>query len=222
MGALSMDIVETLEEVLIGPRQRMHSCELVQRFLTGRLTRAHYIAFLTQTWHFVRFTPTHLRIAAARMPEGALRERFLKHAREEMGHDDWALADLEALGVAPAQVIESIPLPETRALIDYQRHTAENLEPMALLGLEYAMEGFTASAGSAALAGLQQSLGLSPAATRFLRRHAELDTVHAVDDAAVIRQHVQTSAQRQAVLENAQTSMLLYAAVYEAICREVR
>ena len=100
MGALSMDIVETLEVVLTGPRKRMHRCELVQRFLTGRLTRAHYIAFLTQTWHFVRFTPTHLRIAAARMPEGALRERFLKHAREEMGHDDWALADLEALGVA--------------------------------------------------------------------------------------------------------------------------
>ena len=139
MGAVRLSVIEELEAALEVPRQRLMSCELVQRFLTGNITQQHYILFLWETWHFVRFTPEHLRIAAARMPEGALRERFLSHARGEEGHDRWALQDLTALGVDVAMVTGSQPLPATARLIAYERCTAEVMEPMALLGLEYGL-----------------------------------------------------------------------------------
>lgn len=219
MGAIKWTVIDELEQALEWPRRRLMRCELVQRFLGGTLTEQHYILFLWETWHFVQHTPRHLLMAAERMPEGAMAERFRRHALEEVGHDRWALEDLSALGVCADRVQSSTPLPETLRLIAYQRHTAAALEPMALLGLEYGMEGFTAKAGGAAVDGLNRSLGLPPEATRFLRRHAQLDVRHLDEDIAAIERFVQTPAQRAAVVTNARASMLLYAAVYDSICR---
>jgi len=222
MGAIKLNIVDELENALVVPRQRLTECELVQRFMTGTLKREHYILFLWETFHFVRFTPVHLRMAAARMPEGPLQERFLEHAREEGGHDLWALQDLAALGVNTKMVKESLPLPATIELIAYERYTATKLEPMALLGLEYGMEGFTASAGGPALAALEQSLNLGKDATRFLRRHAELDAHHVEEGAEALCEFVHTPAQREAVLRNARESMMRYTAMYDGICAAAR
>jgi len=219
MGAIKWTVIDELEEALAWPRRRLMGCELVQRFLGGTLTEQHYILFLWETWHFVRHTPRHLLMAAERMPAGPMRARFEHHAAEETGHDQWALDDLAALGVCPAQVQASTPLPETLQLIAYQRHTASALDPLALLGLEYGMEGFTANAGGAAMDGLTRSLGLPAEATRFLSRHAKLDVHHLDEDIAALERFVQTPAQRAAVIANARSSMLLYAAVYDSICR---
>jgi pyrroloquinoline quinone (PQQ) biosynthesis protein C len=221
MVATQRTVIEDLEAALAQPRRRLLGCELVQRFLRGDLTEEHYIRFLQETWHFVQHTPTHLQIAAGRL-EGPMRSRFLHHAAEETGHDRWALADLAALGVDTAAVVRSTPLPETRRLIAYQRHTAESLEPLALLGLEYGMEGFTAQSGGAALEGLARGLALPPEATRFLRRHARLDVHHVDEDVDAIERFVRTQAQRAAVVTNARVSMMLYAGVYDGICRVVR
>jgi pyrroloquinoline quinone (PQQ) biosynthesis protein C len=222
MGAIKLNIIDELEDALVVPRQRLMGCELVQRFMTGTLKREHYILFLWETFHFVRFTPIHLRLAAARMPAGPLQERFLRHAKEEGGHDHWALQDLAAMGVNVTMVEESLPLPATIGLIAYERYTATKLEPMALLGLEYGMEGFTANAGGQALAALEQSLALGPDATRFLRRHAELDAHHVEEDVEALCAFVETPAQRAAVIRNAKESMLRYASMYDGICQAAR
>lgn len=212
--------LEGLNRFLEKPRRRFMSNRLIRHVVQGTLTRELYAAQLVETWHFVRFTPTYILTAASRLVEGhdALRKRFLKHAREELGHDQWALSDLEALGVDVEQVKRSMPLPNTAALVAYQLHTVEKGNPVGLLGLEYAMEGSTAESAGPLIARIKQLLGLEDQALRFFSRHAEVDAHHAEENTATLLELVRTREDRMAVARNARDSYILYAALYDGIC----
>ena len=216
--------LKALEDSLMGPRMVFMSNRLIQHVIAGTFTRELYIGLLRETWHFVRNTPTFILTAAARLEPGdeALRSRFIRHAREETGHDRWALDDLQALGVDPEEVRRSIPLPHTSALVAYQFYTIEHLNPKGLLGLEYALEGSTARSGGALVARAQQLLQLPDDAVRFFSRHALADRDHAEADAQTIARFVRTEADRAAVVRNARDSYVLYAALYNGVCDALR
>ena len=218
--AMSRPFLGRLDEALEEPRARFLGNRLVRAIDSGRATRGLYLGLLQETYHFVRHTPIHLRMAAQGLRGGdrGLRDRFLRHAYEEAGHDLWALEDLEVLGVDPDTVRDSVPLAQTTALIAYQFFTVTSLDPKAILGLEYAMEGVTAQAAGDAMRKLQDTLDLPVEAMRFFSRHAMLDAAHVVDDARIIERYVRTPAEERAVVRNARDSLELYAAVYDAVC----
>lgn len=217
-ASTSSDFLSTLDRSLEAPRRRFLHSRLLRHVMAGTMSRELYAALLRETWHFVRHTPGHLRLAAARLGDDAMKAIFLHHAEEETGHDMWALADLEELGVDPEEVRQSVPLPHTTALVAYQHYTVTRLHPKALLGLEYAMEGLTAQAGGSAVERLKTSLSLPDRALRFFSGHAELDCTHAQDDADVIRRHIITPEEQRAVLRNARDSVVLYTSLYDGIC----
>ena len=97
------------------PRLRDEAARLVEAtdrspigaLFDGTATKELYVAFLQETWHYVRFTSGTLLLAGeaeqARRAQLAV-GRADREGEEEKGHDLWALADLAALGVGERQV----------------------------------------------------------------------------------------------------------------------
>ena len=61
----------------------------------------------------------------------ALAEYLEHHAEEEKGHDEWALDDLEVLGVSREEVGQRIPSPTVAALVGSQYYWMHHFHPVA-------------------------------------------------------------------------------------------
>jgi hypothetical protein len=101
------------------------------------------------------------------------------HVREEAGHDEWILEDLEVLGVDREEVLGDVPAPAVAALVGSQLYWIAFAHPVALLGYLAVMEANPPS--PEAVERLQATTGLQPEAFRSMRVHARLDVEHARD-----------------------------------------
>ena len=63
----------------------------------------------------------------------ALGEYLAEHAEEEKGHDEWALDDLEVLGITREEVSRRIPSPTVAALVGSQYYWMHHFHPVAYL-----------------------------------------------------------------------------------------
>src|SRR5262249_6063476 len=96
--------------------------------------------------------------------------------REEWGHDEWLLEDLEALGIPREAVLARTPPPTLAALVGAQYYWIAHHHPVALLGYAFVTE--TSPPPLAAVEDLILRTGLPRAAFRSLLRHAVLDLQH--------------------------------------------
>jgi pyrroloquinoline quinone (PQQ) biosynthesis protein C len=108
-----------------------------------------------------------------------LAEYFERHAREEAGHDDWLLDDLEALGVAREAVWERIPSRHVAAMVGAYYYWVRHVHPVALLSYLAVLEGNPPVVEQ--LESVQRSTGLPREAFRTLIKHAHLDPHHRDD-----------------------------------------
>ena len=69
-----------------------------------------------------------------------LAQYLLHHAQEELGHDQWALQDLAALGVSEAKARKSRPVPACAAMVGFEYYIAGYGNPVALFGWLYVLE----------------------------------------------------------------------------------
>jgi hypothetical protein len=107
---------------------------------------------------------------------GPLADYFSDHIPEELGHDEWVLADLGRLGVARSAVLEHVPTPSVAALVGAQYYYIAHHRPVALLGYIAVLEGFPPPERLAADAAARTGYPL--AAFRTMRKHASLDPHH--------------------------------------------
>jgi hypothetical protein len=105
-------------------------------------------------------------------------------ALEEMGHDEWLLEDLEALGIPQQDVLARVPPPVIAALAGAQLYWIAHHHPVSVLGLCFVTE--TSPAPLAEVEDLIQRTGLPRAAFRTLLRHAVIDLKHGADVERVI------------------------------------
>lgn len=97
-----------------------------------------------------------------------------KHIIEESGED--MMADLEALGYAPSDVLSNMSSPSIAALVGSQYYWVLHCHPVAVLGYIEVLEGYPAS--RSAIEELIVKTGLPRAGFRSLLQHAELDVGH--------------------------------------------
>src|SRR4051794_14890478 len=111
--------IDELEAAVAEPRKRLLSSVFFQQLKQGTLTKAHYARYLVEVYHYVKHSTRLLAAAAARLgPERQpLFARFIEHAQEEAGHEEWALSDLSALGIEREKVVNSVPLPSTDGIV---------------------------------------------------------------------------------------------------------
>lgn len=95
---------------------------------------------------------------------------------EETGHDEWALEDLEALGISRREVLARTPPPTLAALVGAQYYWIAHHHPVAILGFCFVTE--SSPPRVAEIEDLILRTGLPRTAFRTLLRHAAIDLKH--------------------------------------------
>lgn len=102
-----------------------------------------------------------------------------RHADEELHHDEWLLADMEAIGMRPEEVQARVPPASVADMVGAQYYWAAHAHPVALIGYLLVLEGNPPDAGQ--LAGIQRRHGIPREGLRTLLKHATVDPHHAAD-----------------------------------------
>ncbi len=108
---------------------------------------------------------------------------FEEHAAEEQGHEQWLLADMEALGVPRQRVLERMPYVSVAALVGAQYYWMLHVHPIAYLGYIAVLE---APAVIEFLSEVSARTGIPLSAMSGHVMHATLDPGHVAEfDAAL-------------------------------------
>lgn len=109
---------------------------------------------------------------------------YRHHAKEEAGHDEWLLDDLEVLGVSREKVWERLPPTSVASVVGAQYYWMRHAHPVAFLGYLAVLEGNPPSLDH--LQEVQRRTGLPEDAFHTLVKHAKLDPHHRDDLLALI------------------------------------
>jgi pyrroloquinoline quinone (PQQ) biosynthesis protein C len=161
-------------------REFLMSAPVIRDTLAGRITLPRYQAFLSQAFHHVRHTVPLLMIAGGRLPQRykRLQRDFVHYVEEEIGHDEWILNDIRAAGGDAEAVRNSLPHPETDALVAYVYDTVQRRNPLGIFGMVFVLEGTSVALALQAADRIQATLKLPDAAFTYLRSHGTLDQQH--------------------------------------------
>ncbi len=225
------DWVDALEQEGRALVQALDAHPDASRLFDGSIDVEGYAYYLTQTYHYVRWSMPMLEGAGKRLRRMGrfpqLAELLLQKADEERGHERWLLADLKNLGWSAERVEAAEQAPAVSAYIGWNLYTAKAGVPTAFLGTAYVLEYLSVvRAGLAAerLVARDAIPGIRRAVT-FLRGHAGADEGHVEELASVLRT-LEDPAEREAILLSATTTRALYPAVFapasEAAAHDVR
>lgn len=143
-----------------------------QRF-TAAPTLPGVIHDLCAVYHTTHATPTMFRRAVAtftRQGRTAHAAFAAEKLREETGHDQLALKDLEALGLPARQLVEIIRPTTALALVEHIDHISQREDPVGGLGYQYVLERLALRVDQAHIDAVQAVCPVH--ATRCLRVHS--------------------------------------------------
>lgn len=179
-----MNLIQKLNQTTDGLLRDLAAEPFAARLLAGSVSIDEYASFLEQTYLYVRHTRPLLRRAARRLSEEVgrpdLKELFERKAGEEDGHEEWALADLRAIGRPADESRRASPTPAVSAYIAWNSFTVEHGSPIAFLGTAYVLEALSAARAAETVKNLVAYSGIPniERAVVFLRGHADADTDH--------------------------------------------
>jgi pyrroloquinoline quinone (PQQ) biosynthesis protein C len=183
-GEFTMYLIQDLNQTTLGLLRDLDAEPFAARLLAGAITINEYASFLVQTYLYVRHTRPLLRRAAQRLEGGtdrpALAELFQRKADEEDGHEQWALADLCAIGRSADEARRASPTSAVSAYIAWNSFTVEHGSPIAFLGTAYVLEALSTARAAETAKNLVAQSGIPgiERAVAFLRGHADADTEH--------------------------------------------
>ncbi len=185
--------------------------------LTGRISRADYIAYLTQAYHHVRHTVPLMEAARARLGHDAmLIEALDEYIDEETGHEHWILEDIDAAGGDAAAVVVSNPSPATDAMVAHAYEVVRNGNPAGFFGMVFVLEGTSIAMASSGAAAVQSSLGLPPTAFRYLTSHGALDREH-MRFFERLMNRIENIEDQDAIIEMARATFSLFGKMFSSI-----
>jgi pyrroloquinoline quinone (PQQ) biosynthesis protein C len=171
--------------------------------LEGHFTKETYLCFLNQAYHHVRHTTPLLMAAGGRLGlhQEWARKTISNYIVEEIGHEQWILDDIEALGYARSVY-----------LYDY----IQRMNPMGIFGMVLVLEGTSSGLAPTVAMLVQAKLALPNAAMTYLTTHGELDQEHMQFYEATMNK-VTDPADQAAIIHVANMTYQLYGDVYRAI-----
>jgi pyrroloquinoline quinone (PQQ) biosynthesis protein C len=217
--ALYAELMDTARESV---RQLDHH-PVAGRLMQGTLPADVYVRYLAQVRRQIRGSAPMLAQTGSRlraMRREPLSQLFLRKAGEEEGHDAWALADIEQLGVEPTALERDCSFAAVDAYVAWTSYCVQ-LSPVAVLGVAWILEWFgLCRAGVAADAMIRHSgIPRIAGAVRFLRGHADADGAH-VQALAEALQQITNPDEAHAIVLSARVTAKLYASFFDAAGRE--
>jgi len=171
-----------------------------------------YGNWLGQTYHFASVTTRLLALAASHftIKQQIIHNRFIDHAKEERGHEQLILRDLQSLSLD----INAIPeLAETAAMYQIQFYWIQHKDPHCFFGYIVLLEGLASTFGSALLDRVETAHGKK--ATSFVRVHATEDIDH-IDKALKSLEGLDSNLDKM-ISENFRISSRLYLSMLQNI-----
>jgi pyrroloquinoline quinone (PQQ) biosynthesis protein C len=181
----------------------------------GSASRELYVAFLQETWHYVRYTSSTLQFAGERLKSlgqhGWLADVLIEKSREERGHDLWALSDLAALGVREVDIKGTSPSAAVAAYNAWTRFVASSPFPAAYLGVAYTLENLAVERAGKAADALRVAARIPniAEAVSYLVGHGEADVGHVAELEEVFERFTKPT-ERDAILGSAAATRLMY------------
>lgn len=178
-----------------------------------------YRALLLELYHVVwHFNPV-CAAAASRMPDThrQIRYHLYEHMHEELGHEEWVMNDLAAVGVPREQVLAHAPSPFTLALNGYNYWAADRRHPCSALGMLYALEVIASVYGGPFASAIKESLLLEgEQGISFIGSHATMDAEHMAELRKVL-ETVRDDEAKEAVVESTLMNFHHFTRMFETI-----
>ncbi|HEY3635247.1 MAG TPA: iron-containing redox enzyme family protein, partial [Caldimonas sp.] len=141
-------------------RRRFETNPRVLEIVANGLSTERYRRLLLELYHVVwHFNPT-CAAAASRIGAGHshIRHFLYDHMKEEKGHDEWVVNDLEVVGVTRQEVLRYVPSNAMLALNGYNYWSADRRNACSVLGMIYALEVIASVYGGPIAAAIKESL----------------------------------------------------------------
>jgi pyrroloquinoline quinone (PQQ) biosynthesis protein C len=154
---------------------------LIQEVLGSGASKDLYLDFLGQAYHHVKCTAPLLELAAARCgaDDRPYQAALFEYVKEEYGHDEWILEDIEALGGDPEASRRSLPRFPCKVMVGHAYYLIDRVSPYALLGMIHVLEGMSVALASRAVERLRKTIsGSTDAGFKYLTTHSDLDIEH--------------------------------------------
>ena len=183
--------MEHLNQIRARMRGDILQQKIVRDLFEGNLDPAAYVRYLENIWYYAQHSSIVIGLAGARAVSShpKLADYLLHHAREELGHDEWALEDLAALGVPMERVKASRPVPACAAMVGMEYFVAGHGNPVGIFGWLFTLEAMGDDLGHAVADRVKQGLDL-PKGVKFLAGHGTADEDHVKDIIEQIEKNV--------------------------------
>ena len=212
-----MPFIDRLVAETAGARAHLLSAPVIADCLEGRVSRENYIAFLTQAYHHVRHTTPLLMLLGGVLPERQswMRPAVAEYIAEEIGHEEWILADIAAAGGDAEAVRASRPDLPAEVMVAYAYDLVQRGNPAGFFGMVHVLEGTSVALALRAADRIQKTLGLPDAAFTYLRSHGTLDQEH-VQHLAKLLERMEPADQEE-VIRRAKAFYRLYGDIFHAL-----
>ena len=171
---------EELVERTDSDRNNLLSIPILRSGVKGEITIDQYKEFLTQAYHHVKYTVPLLMACGSLLSEEYewLRVAIGEYIEEEMGHQEWVLNDISALGGDKESIRVSQPNIETEVMVSYAWDTIHRLNPIGFFGMVFVLEGTSIALATQAAESIKKKNNLGNEAFSYLNSHGSLDIEH--------------------------------------------
>jgi thiaminase len=213
-----MSFYDRLQQETAADRAALYGVPIIQAALAGKVTRTDYVAFLTQAYHHVKHTVPLMMACGGKLNGDYewLRELVAHYIEEEIGHQEWILADIKIAGGESEAARNSLPAAATELMVSYAYDTIARGNPVGFFGMVFVLETTSTQLATLAAGQLQGALQLPKQAFTYLNSHGALDLEH-VDFFRDLVERLDREADREAVLHAARMFFRLYAEVFRSI-----
>jgi len=156
------------------------SIPILQAGARGEISIKQYQDFLTQAYHHVKYTVPLLMACGSLLTDEYewLREAVGEYIEEEMGHQEWILNDIAALGADKELIRSGVPNLETEFMVSYAWDTIHRKNPVGFFGMVLVLEGTSITLATQAAEAIKNKNNLPDGAFSYLNSHGSLDIEH--------------------------------------------
>jgi len=181
-------------------------------------SRATYIRYLIQTYHYVVASVPLMKFAwsteyAATDP--VFRDYLTRHIEEEAGHDRWIVNDLGELGVGEEALAQHPPFAETCQLAGASYYAIAHRHPVSILGYIHALESAPATAEF--LDSMAQRCDVPPTAMFTLSEHGVRDLEHSKELVAIVERYQGQNSVELAIRDSCLMALSSFASLLKAV-----
>ncbi|GAA5126176.1 TenA family transcriptional regulator [Alloalcanivorax gelatiniphagus] len=209
---------DTLQQQTEQARAHLLRAPVLAAIPEGRFNLESYRYFLSQAYHHVKHTVPLMMACGARLPARLewMREALVEYIRDEYGHQEWILNDLEALGADVDAVRHGQPDLPIEMMVAWLYDAIARGNPVSFFGMVHVLEGTSIALATPLAEQVQNTLHLPKKAFSYLYSHGALDQDHYQFFTGLINR-IEDHDDRQAVIHASKVIYRLYGDMLHAV-----